>query len=84
MRAGNRPVNKGLRLDYFVCDREFILDEKEREDDGGPNVIIRDSYMDLDQEGSDQCPVIVEIEIKAPKAEPRVFLGKFVWSPSLR
>jgi exodeoxyribonuclease III len=58
MRAGNRIVNKGLRLDYFICD-PTMLDENSR-------VIVRDSYMDYTQEGSDHCPVILELEIKGP------------------
>jgi exodeoxyribonuclease III len=57
MRAGNRVVNKGLRLDYFICDQD-MFEEKSR-------VIVRDSYMDFTQEGSDHCPVILEMEIKS-------------------
>jgi exodeoxyribonuclease III len=56
MRAGNRAVNKGLRLDYFICDTT-MFDEKSQ-------VTVRDSYMDATQEGSDHCPVILELEIK--------------------
>lgn len=56
MRAGNRAPNKGLRLDYFVCDPILCQETS--------NVIIRDSYMDHEQGGSDHCPVILELEIK--------------------
>jgi exodeoxyribonuclease III len=56
MRAGNRVVNKGLRLDYFICDPS-MFDEKSR-------VVVRDCFMDYTQEGSDHCPVILELEIK--------------------
>lgn len=56
LRASNRPVNKGLRLDYFVCDPSFF--------DESSKVIARDSYMIYDQEGSDHCPVVLELEIK--------------------
>lgn len=58
-RAGNRPVNKGLRLDYFICDPS-LFDESNQ----NSKVIVRDSYMDHSQEGSDHCPVILELEIK--------------------
>lgn len=56
MRAGNRAPNKGLRLDYFICDHALFDDNSQ--------VTVRDSYMDYDQEGSDHCPVILELEIK--------------------
>jgi exodeoxyribonuclease III len=56
MRAGNRAVNKGLRLDYFICD-PILFDENS-------NVVVRDCYMDAEQEGSDHCPIILEMEIK--------------------
>jgi len=55
-RAGNRQPNKGLRLDYFICDHSFF--------DDSSTVIARDSYMVYDQHGSDHCPVILELEIK--------------------
>ena len=48
--------NKGLRLDYFVCDPALF-------DESSP-VLVRDSYMDHEQLGSDHCPVILELEIK--------------------
>ena len=56
-RAGNREPNKGLRLDYFICDPQFF-----KEDDS--QVVIRDSYLVPDQFGSDHCPAVLEIEIK--------------------
>ena len=55
-RAGNRAPNKGLRLDYFICDPALFEESSQ--------VVVRDSYMDYDQEGSDHCPVILELEIK--------------------
>lgn len=55
-RAGNRAPNKGLRLDYFVCDPRLL--------DDGASVVVRDSYMVPDQEGSDHCPAVLELEIK--------------------
>jgi exonuclease III len=55
-RAGNRGPNKGLRLDYFVCDPSMFHDTSK--------VVVRDSYMIFDQEGSDHCPVVLELEIK--------------------
>ena len=56
MRAGNRPVNKGLRLDYFICDQDMFNEKSQ--------VVVRDCYMDATTEGSDHCPVILEMEIK--------------------
>jgi len=55
-RAGNREPNKGLRLDYFICSEDFF-------DDKG-KVTVRDSYMISEQDGSDHCPVVLEVEIK--------------------
>jgi exodeoxyribonuclease III len=55
-RAGNRGPNKGLRLDYFVCDPSMFHEAS--------NVVVRDSYMIYDQLGSDHCPVVLEVEIK--------------------
>lgn len=55
-RAGNREPNKGLRLDYFVCDPSFF--------DESSKVVARDSYVLFDQIGSDHCPVVLELEIK--------------------
>jgi exodeoxyribonuclease III len=57
-RAGNREPNKGLRLDYFVGDPSFF------DVDGEAKVVARDCYMDPDQEGSDHCPVLLELEIR--------------------
>jgi exodeoxyribonuclease III len=56
-RAGNRLPNKGLRLDYFCCAPSFF-DEKSP-------VVARDSYMLYDVYGSDHCPIMLELEIKA-------------------
>lgn len=55
-RAGNRGPNKGLRLDYFICDQRMFEEDS--------NVIARDSYILPEVEGSDHCPVVLEIEIK--------------------
>jgi exodeoxyribonuclease III len=54
-RAGNRAPNKGLRLDYFICDSCFF--------DESSNAIVRDSYVLHEREGSDHCPVVLELEI---------------------
>lgn len=59
-RAGNRPPNKGLRLDYFICSK-VLLDGEEDKDH---KVIVRDSYILPDQVGSDHCPIILELEIR--------------------
>ncbi|OEU20366.1 exodeoxyribonuclease III Xth, partial [Fragilariopsis cylindrus CCMP1102] len=55
-RAGNREPNKGLRLDYFVTSKEMFSEDSK--------VIVRDSYMIMDQLGSDHSPVCLELEIK--------------------
>lgn len=55
-RAGNRLPNKGLRLDYFVASEDMFSEDSK--------VIPRDSYMIMDQMGSDHAPVVLELEIK--------------------
>jgi exodeoxyribonuclease III (xth) len=57
-RAGNRAPNKGLRLDYFICSKRLFEDTKDAK------VLVRDSYMIPEQEGSDHCPVVLELEIR--------------------
>ncbi len=57
-RAGNRDANKGLRLDYFVCDPVMLEEDKSK-------VLVRDSYMLPEVKGSDHCPIVLELEIKA-------------------
>ncbi|CAB9504838.1 lyase [Seminavis robusta] len=56
-RAGNREPNKGLRLDYFVCDSKML-------DADNSKVVARDSYMIPEQMGSDHGPAVLELEIK--------------------
>lgn len=56
-RSGARPVNKGLRLDYFICSPQLFEEDSE--------VIVRDSYMLYDYHGSDHGPVVLELEIKS-------------------
>jgi exodeoxyribonuclease-3 len=60
-RAGNREPNKGLRLDYFVASKEMFHEDSK--------VIPRDSYMIMDQLGSDHAPVVLELEIKGSTIE---------------
>jgi exonuclease III len=79
-RAGNRQPNKGLRLDYFVCDPSLFVppprDCPGGGVSGGGNVadvdartissrraVVRDSYILHDVQGSDHCPVVLEIEV---------------------
>ena len=48
-RADNRPENKGLRIDYFVCSSTLF--------DGGANV-VHDSYVAPKLTScSDHCPI---------------------------
>jgi exodeoxyribonuclease III len=73
-RANNRPSNKGLRLDYFVCDRSFFPDDEDDkadnddddddDDDGACQAVVRDSYILHDVLGSDHCPVVLELEVR--------------------
>lgn len=58
-RAGNRQPNKGLRLDYFICDPSFF--------DESAKVVARDSYMLDEVAGSDHCPVVLELEVRGGK-----------------
>jgi exodeoxyribonuclease III len=57
-RAGNKAPNKGLRLDYFVCSKILFEDSEDKK------VLVRDSYMVPEQEGSDHCPIVLELEIR--------------------
>merc|ERR1712032_1693791 len=41
-RANNRPSNKGLRLDYFICSHSLL---PEKENKSQSRCFIRDSYM---------------------------------------
>lgn len=65
-RAGNRLPNKGLRLDYFVAHSSMF---SSKEDDDGKmkkektNVVVRDSYMLPNVQGSDHCPCVLELEL---------------------
>jgi len=59
-RAGNRPPNKGLRLDYFVGSSSLISEASDEE----KKIVARDSYILYEQKGSDHCPIVLEMEIK--------------------
>ncbi len=48
MRAGARPRNVGWRIDYFCVNKEFL-----------PSV--KDSYAMSEVQGSDHCPIVLEI-----------------------
>eukprot|EP00536_Pseudo-nitzschia_multiseries_P002260 jgi/Psemu1/294764/fgenesh1_pm.30_\ len=61
-RAGNREPNKGLRLDYFVASEDMFQDDS--------RVIPRDSYMIMDQHGSDHAPVVLELELRGGGSSP--------------
>ena len=63
-RAGNRPPNKGLRLDYFVGHQSFFEDTSEKFENATPRVVVRDSYILPEQLGSDHCPVVADLEIQ--------------------
>ena len=55
-RAGNRPENKGLRLDYFICSEGMV------EEGGKAGVRLHDSYMLDDVTGSDHGPCVLVLE----------------------
>lgn len=57
-RAGNKAPNKGLRIDYFICSKTLFEDSEDKK------VLVRDSYMIPEQEGSDHCPIVLELEIR--------------------
>lgn len=61
VRAGNRPYNRGLRLDYTLCSKELVHADEET----FPRLL--DAFI-LDQEiglhgVSDHCPVGVVLGI---------------------
>lgn len=69
MRAGNRPFNRGMRLDYFLASRNMMEGEGERKE-GVPKVL--DSFI-LDQATvglSDHAPVGVLLEIDGVGGAP--------------
>ena len=69
MRAGNRPWNRGLRLDYTLGSRSLrpitfdgpVTDEEWRTHDGA---MCFDTYIAHDCMGSDHAPVVVDILVK--------------------
>lgn len=66
-RAGNREPNRGLRLDYFICSKEMLLEDDiggREGDEKKKKAFVRDSYMCPEEMGSDHCPIVLEIEIK--------------------
>ncbi|CAK9014628.1 unnamed protein product [Durusdinium trenchii] len=48
-RAKNRPPNKGLRLDYFLCSRRLFNQSSE--------AFVRNSWVLNSFGGSDHCPI---------------------------
>eukprot|EP00587_Corethron_hystrix_P006177 CAMPEP_0113313114 /NCGR_PEP_ID=MMETSP0010_2-20120614/9665_1 /TAXON_ID=216773 ORGANISM="Corethron hystrix, Strain 308" /NCGR_SAMPLE_ID=MMETSP0010_2 /ASSEMBLY_ACC=CAM_ASM_000155 /LENGTH=527 /DNA_ID=CAMNT_0000169057 /DNA_START=374 /DNA_END=1957 /DNA_ORIENTATION=- /assembly_acc=CAM_ASM_000155 len=68
MRAGNKEVNKGMRLDYFVCSAAMLSEQENENNDNKADekscgVIVRDSSIIPDVPGSDHCPIMLELEI---------------------
>jgi exodeoxyribonuclease III len=51
-RARNRPRNRGLRLDYFLLSSSVMAADA-----------LRDVQHRHELEGSDHCPVVVELEL---------------------
>ncbi len=75
-RTFARPVNKGLRLDYFICSSNILpartsvpscenhSGRSEVETSMGENYLIRDSYIIHDETVgcSDHCPIVLIIQ----------------------
>lgn len=56
VRAGNRPFNKGLRLDYTLASRRLF-------DGGSDGVEVVDAFILDTCEGSDHCPVGISLAL---------------------
>ena len=56
VRAGNRPFNKGLRLDYTLASRRLF-------DGGSDGVEVVDAFILDACEGSDHCPVGISLAL---------------------
>ena len=57
MRAGNRPYNRGLRLDYFVCSAALLSEE------GVDGMRVLDAWQDPDVPKGDHCPVGITVRL---------------------
>jgi len=55
-RAGNRPRNRGLRLDYFLASEGMFKHNAE--------VKVISSGMLTEMEGSDHCPVYITLDVQ--------------------
>lgn len=79
MRAGNRPWNKGIRLDYFICSpdmfspvegeaavgKEAAAVAVAEAENSRARVLVHDSYI-LHKETvgcSDHCPVVLVVKL---------------------
>ena len=56
VRAGNRPFNKGLRLDYTLASRRLF-------DGGSDGVEVVDAFILDEYQGSDHCPVGITLAV---------------------
>lgn len=63
-RTNARPVNKGIRLDYFICSKDFFENERKEEgetseesDRNSITIIDSDIEHKLTEGSSDHCPV---------------------------
>ena len=61
-RAGNRPHNKGLRLDYFAASRRVVVDARAR----GEKVAVTDGFIldKLTVGASDHAPIGVTLALE--------------------
>ena len=71
VRAGNRPYNKGIRLDYFICSPDMFSvaeggEEAKKTEGTRTRVLAHDSYI-LHKETvgcSDHCPVVLVVKME--------------------
>ena len=59
VRAGNRPFNKGLRLDYTLASRRLF-------DGGSDGVEVVDAFILDEYQGSDHSPVGIPLAVPCP------------------
>ena len=63
-RAGNRPLNRGLRLDYFVVPKDMIATSSAENVDGNQSKVrLFDSYIldDAAEKISDHAPICCQV-----------------------
>jgi exodeoxyribonuclease III len=59
MRSNARPVNKGLRLDYFVCSNDMVPKEDSEKAEIFDSFILHEETVGL----SDHCPIMLVVKV---------------------